>query len=124
MEQNNPVRVSEKTPPLEIGTAWLLLSHGAWLGVSIGSLGISVFADNVALSHGEKRGKSFRPFAIACAALSVTVTAWTVFAIITTWISNMRVKNAVFGHTGFITVLLLALFVLALASWTVSVLSS
>lgn len=110
----------DKTP--NVGTAFLLLSHAGYLGVSMASLAFSAFVDNVGLNHPTKRSSNDK-IAIAAAVLSAALAVWTLFALITTWISNTKVKNAVFGHGGFITVMLITLLVLTISLWWIYTIS-
>jgi hypothetical protein len=107
-----------------VGTAWLLLSHAGWLGLSVTSLALSAFVENMNLAHPEKRQTSgSSSLAVGSSVLAVASASWTVYAIVTTWISNTKVKKPVFGHAAFALVLVLAVYLAALAIWSLVVLA-
>ena len=105
------------TVPAEVGTAWLLLSHAGWLAVSVASiaLGLSllVFFNGNSLVRA-----STRPLAIGWTVVGILFGVWTIYAVATTWQSNRRVPNAVFGDVGFSLVTILALLVVAMGIWS------
>jgi hypothetical protein len=61
--------------------------------------------------------------AVGSSVLAVASASWTVYAIVTTWISNTKVKKPVFGHAAFALVLVLAVYLAALAIWSLVVLA-
>ena len=115
--------VLTRQPDVDVGTAWLLLSHAGWLALSMSCLALSEFIDNVNLTHESKAPKG-RNLALGSAGLAVLSSGWTLYAVITTWIANTRVRNPVYGHFGFTLVMVLALFVAALSLWSLIVLAT
>lgn len=111
---------ADSTP--NVGTAFLLLSHAGYLGVSLASLAFSAFVNNVGMNHPEKRAGN-ENLALGAGALSASLAIWTLYAVTTTWISNTKVKNAVFGHAGFATIMLITLFVVVLSLWWIYTIS-
>jgi hypothetical protein len=86
-------------------------------------LALSAFVDNVNLTYETKRAPKGRSLALGSASLAVLSAGWTLYAVITTWIANTKVKNPVYGHLGFTLVLALAVFVAVLAIWSLVVLA-
>lgn len=84
----------------DIGTAWLVLSHGAWFGAEIAAVSVSL---------NESAGKNI---AIMWAAISIAICLWTFYAIETTRKASSQMKSTIFGSEAFIMLNLLNLITL------------
>ncbi len=105
---------------VNISTSLLLLNHAGLMSLTVSSLAFSAFVTAHAANRNveEKNKGLFKPLAFGACAFSVGNSLWTMFAVASTWKSNMQIKNPVFGHVGFSLVFILALFLFALALWT------
>ena len=96
----------EKREGVDVGTAWLLLSHAAWIAIPI---------TTVLLSKSFQHNKAL---AVAWLAAGVLFTIWTLYAVAMTWKSNQQVRNAVFGDPGFAFVVTLVIALAAVVIWS------
>lgn len=96
-----------------IGTAWLVLSHAAWLGAALTAM--SVGTSLIALV--DKDRDLVRPMAIALVALGILLALWTVYAVAVTWNASRQLPVAIFSDLGFTFLLFVVLATLAMGIW-------
>ena len=107
---------SARTPrTTDIGPAWLLLSHGAFLAaIAVGSnTGYSFLIANPA--HVTAWSKAL---AIVACVGSLLVGAWTIYAINGTWRENRKLLVQVYGNGGFTALMLIVVYLIATALLT------
>lgn len=107
-------------PHPDIGTAWLILSHGAFVGATIASTGLSVAFLTFAYGQTRRLGREFQQLALGWNIVSLVISAWTVYAIFKTWASaeEWPVKARIFDDFGFGFLLLVELTVTFFNLWT------
>lgn len=95
----------------DIGTAWLVLSHGAWFGASIASANIG---------YGFLAIKTTgRALGIGWTTVSILLEMWTIYAIAMTWRASRQLQYTIFGDEAFVTLILLVMCLLATSVWTI-----
>jgi hypothetical protein len=108
---------------VDIGTAWLLLSHGAFLGATVGSAALAqsflVFLEGSVTLKNTVRGLS-----IMWAVASLVIAAWTIYAIAVTWRTSNEVRSPVFHPFAFASLILVVLLVVASNLWTLVILAT
>ena len=101
--------------PVDIGPAWLLLSHGAFFAATIsgiaGTIAFLIVAP-VGLSLG------VRLIAPGMSLFSVLIGAWTIYAIAGTWRQNAKLQDPVYGNGGFTALVLIMVFLIAIGVLT------
>jgi hypothetical protein len=104
----------------EIGTAWLVLSHGVFLGAQIAasSLGSSFLRKDI-------NQTLLKPVGIFWLVVSLVIGGWTFYAIDSTLKAARRIpeKTLIFGVPGFVFLFIVNGFVMAGTVWTLIVIS-
>lgn len=107
----------------EIGTAWLVLSHAAFLGAGVacsalGAALLSIFVN-------DKDRSTTKPLAIGWMVGGIFIFVWTIYAISMTWKAAKKIdKNRlIFNDFGFGFLTSLTLYLLATTIWSLIVLS-
>jgi hypothetical protein len=102
--------------PVDIGPAWLLLSHGAFIAAIVGgsNTAYNFLVANPALLNSADKG-----LAIMQAIGSLLIGSWTIYAISGTWRENMKLKHPVYGNLGFTALIFIVLYLMAIAVWTI-----
>ena len=101
--------------PVDIGPAWLLLSHGAFLAAIVGGSNTSFL---FLISNPAHQSANDRALAIMQSAGSVVIGAWTVYAISGTWRENLKLRHPVYGNWGFAALMLIVIYLMAIALTT------
>lgn len=112
-------RYDPSHPLIEIGTAWLALSHGAWVGASVACFSISMAL--VSLFGSGVLHDPIKSMALGWAALGLFVAVWTIYAIGITWRTSKMVEGAIFDDFGFTFLLLVGMATLGIGVWTIVV---
>jgi hypothetical protein len=104
----------------DIGTAWLVLSHGAFLTASVGAsaLAVSLMLFVFETTHERRLNCALRALAIGWNAASFLISAWTVFAISQTWRAALRYREQIFGNFGFASLTFVAIALAAVNAWS------
>lgn len=108
----------------DIATAWLVLSHGAFLGAAIAATAVSVGLIIVAYANAQINLfpgiRRLRRLAMGWNICSFLISAWTVYAISRTWQAGRRwpSKARIFDNFGYITLMLLAFSIALFNVWT------
>jgi len=98
--------------PVDIGPAWLLLAHGAFItATSIGSSAAYQFL----LTSQAQTNNATKALAIVQAVGSLLIGAWTIYAINGTWRENRKLVQPIYGNAGFLTLLLIVIYLMATA---------
>lgn len=97
-----------------ISTAWLVLSHGPWVGAAIALMAITV-AVYVAFISGFP---NLRPLGVGLSVASLCVSLWTAYAVYVTGRVSMRFQYPIFGLGGVISLMAVVLIVAAVNLWT------
>jgi hypothetical protein len=94
----------------DIGTAWLVLSHGAFLGASVGAsaLAVTLILFVFETSADRRRDCMLQALAIGWNVVSFLISAWTAFAITRTWQTALLYSQQIFGHFEFATLMFVA----------------
>lgn len=107
----------------EIGTAWLVLSHGSFLaaGIACSALGVSLLA----IYTDKKLRSTTKPLAIGWVVGGIFMYIWTIYAIASTWKASKKMdsKSLIFNDFGFVFLTALTLYLLASTTWSLVVLS-
>ena len=106
----------------EIGTAWLILSHAAFLTAQIGSsaIGLSFFA----FFTSSPFLNSLRNLSIGWICVSLFIGFWTAYAIWNTWVAAKKMKNRIFSDFGFVFLLLVNFYIMATSVWSLVVVTT
>lgn len=98
--------------PVDIGPAWLLLSHGAFLAaIGVGTNSAFVFL----IANPAFQTLAFKSLAVAQSGGSVLIGLWTIYAIHGTWRENMKLKSPTYGDIGFVALIIIVLYLIGLA---------
>lgn len=107
MRQSRRTRYDRKGSLIpDIGTAWLVLSHGTWFGASIA-------ATSVALN--ESTGPSVQ---YVWAAMAIVIQLWTFYAIETTRRTSSMLEVTIFGAEAFIMLYIMNFLVMGSSIWS------
>jgi hypothetical protein len=103
------------SPPY-IWPAWLLLSHGAFIGAIIASSGISYgfLIASTLIPSVYSRG-----LGISWSVISICVAIWTIYAISGTWKENNRIINPTYGDEGFVMLIIIVVLLIGMDIWTI-----
>ena len=104
-----------------ISVAWLLISHGTFLGAAIAATGLSIgliavlFVDAFQRAHDR-----IRRLAIAWNVASFLISLWTLYAISATWTASHLWPRSqrIFGDFGFASLCLVTLVIALFNLWT------
>lgn len=104
------------TIPPYIGPAWLLLSHGAFIGAIVASSGISYgfLIANTLISSVYSKG-----LAIVWCIISIFIAMWTIYAICGTWRENKKITQPTYGDEGFIMLITIVALLMGMDIWTI-----
>lgn len=107
-------------PHPDIGTAWLVLSHGAFINSIIASSGLAVAFLIFAFSNTFRLGVHFQELAIGWNITSLIISAWTLYAIITTWTTAREwpVSDRIFDDFAFYFLIFVTFVVTLFNAWT------
>ena len=98
--------------PVDIGPAWLLLSHGAFLAaIGVGSSAAFQFL----LANPAHANNSTKALAIVQAVGSIIIGSWTIYAINGTWRENRKLAQPLYGDGGFVALILIVSYLMATA---------
>jgi hypothetical protein len=103
-----PSKKYEETS-LDVSSAWLVLSHGAWFSASIN-------AASIAITTFAYQSKD-RATGIGWSAVALSVQLWTFYAIYKTWLLSKKTPHF-FGTEAFIGLALLNSIVMSITIWT------
>ena len=106
----------------EIGTAWLVLSHAAFITgeIAASALGTSFFVFYASSPF----STSLRPLSIGWITVSLFIGIWTAYAIWNTWIAAKKIKNRIFDDFGFVFLLTVNFYVMAISVWSLVVVAT
>lgn len=104
-----------------IGTAFLVLSHGAFLGVTVSTTAISVALMITVIVSRSHEFQQLRSLALAWNAASLIVSAWTVYAIAQTWRTAKMFQYKVFDDFGFSFLTVVTVVIASFNLWTLSI---
>ena len=101
-----------------VATAWLILSHGAFLGASIASTGLSLTLVVIAFGTTNAFPRKLQRLAIAWNVLSFLISGWTVYAISATWRVSQRYKERIFDDFGDASLLFITIALACINLWS------
>ena len=108
-------------------SAFLVLSHGAFWGAAIAASAVSITIYLLLFTVARNTNLPQRVLAVAVGwnVVSVLISAWTVFAIASTWRSAARLPAnlRIFGNGGFGFLLLVTLLIASANLWTLAEIS-
>jgi len=99
-----------------IGTAFLVLSHGAWVGAALACYAIG--AGLILFFDGSPLRDKAKPNAIGWVATGIFVGVWTIYAVAATWRASRKLDGAIFDDFGFSFLILVVLAVMGMGIWT------
>ena len=105
-----------------IQTAWLVLSHGAWVGSALTAdgLGLSLFP----LFEGMLPREKIKPLSLGCISTGVLLGIWTVYAIAVTWNASRQLEKPIFDDFGFAFLMFVTFAVIGISIWMLVVVGS
>lgn len=90
----------------DIGTAWLVLSHGTWFGASIAALAIAL-TENHGLA-----------VSITWACIALIIQIWTFYIVEMTRRASVKIGAAIFGPEAFIMLNIMNLLTMGVSIWS------
>jgi len=104
-----------------IGTAWLVLSHGAWVGAALACFAIGLGMLFVLEADGLR--DKVKPNSIGWIATGIFVGLWTLYAISVTWRVSRQLPDAIFDDFGFSFLTVVVLVIIGMGVWSIVVIS-
>jgi hypothetical protein len=98
--------------PVDIGPSWLLLSHGAFLAAIVEGSNTAYY---FIISNPLHITTFNKTIAILKAVGSLLLGMWTIYAISGTWRENAKLKHPVYGDIGFVSLIMIVLYLMAVA---------
>lgn len=89
-----------------IGTAWLVLSHGTWFAASISAISLALTE-----THGSA-------VSITWACIALVLQIWTFYAIETTRKASDKIGTAIFGPEAFILLNIMNFLTMGVTIWS------
>lgn len=102
--------------PSQIGPAWLLLSHGAFIGAIIAS---SAIAYAFLISGMLSQTVYTKAMAIGWCCMSIIIACWTIYAIHGTYNENRKVAHPTYGSEGFFALIAIVVLLITMDTWTI-----